>query len=333
MQNKNFLIGALIAIVIIVTAGFFVLASKKNTAPVAINTATTSPSTNTQAATSTTPNTTATTTQQAPNDPYPGWKTYQSNHLGMTFRYPTEYLLKSEGYSSAGMYTALFNSSNGNIVLTVDKKLQDPSKERLQSKTVTIGGKDGTLFTSRRDVCDVAVARTTLDAEYGVQIAFESCGSSQKLFSDTKTIDSIVKSTFFQNKNTTIFVSTPNNIAFRYYAATGKPVQKNTSTSAQFTIGKNLTINTGAVYSTTLKKNLTLSEVVTEAAKAPNVTNVPVMIDGKQGQKLTHTPTTGAKQVAVYVEGKTATDIIMIRQTGVDTADLDLAVISFKFIK
>jgi uncharacterized protein (UPF0333 family) len=329
-NNKNLLLGLLIVVVIIITAGIFVFSSKKNDSVPAVVTTTNSAS-STQTTTATT--TATTTTQQGNNDAYPGWKIYENKNLGINFRYPNDYVLKSDSYNGLGLYTATFGSPQGTIVLSADKKLNDPSSERLQSKTITMGGKTATLFTSRRDVCDVAVARTALDTEYSVQIAFESCGNKQTLFKDTKTIDSVVSSTSFQNQNTNLFVSTGYGIAFRTYVTAGKPAPKLTSNSALFTVGKGMSIQVGSVYSATARKNLTFTEAVTEAAKAKTVTNVPVTIDGKQGQKLTYIPTSGPKEVSIYLPGKTATEIIIMKESGVDTADLDLAVASFKFIK
>lgn len=316
-----------IVVVIILAGGLFLIFRPKSAEMPVEN-----PSTNT--ATST-PSTSTTTSSTPPPSQDVNLKTYANPTLGLSFNYPKDFFLKTEVFSpTTGQWQASFKADRGEIVVHVGKGVNTSADQKLETTSTTISGKTAEKYNTRRDSCDATVARTNLDAEYGISFTFIGCGSQLgSLYKDTADIQATLASVQFLNANTQLHVQPKLGFAFRYPTTWPKPTQATASGSTKITFGNELEVRSGATYSSSLKRNLSYSEVTTGAMTASSTTSQKITVSGKESLLLTTTPTTGPKIRTVYIPNKSTTDTIIITQKGVDSEGLDLVVSSFTFVK
>jgi hypothetical protein len=325
-STTNTIIAGII-IILIIFAFYLALRPKPTIAPVTTNNQATSIS-----------HTLGTTTEpqtEVVTPDNPNIKTFADATLGFSIKYPREFLLKSQSYSSTGSWSALFSAYQGNIILTVVKGPLTTKDVRIQTETVKVGSKDATRYNTRRpNGCDATVAQTSLDTEYSLQIEFVSCGSADDaIYKNQAAIDASLASVQFTNDNTKLLVQPKQGFALRYPIQWASPVQTALTGSTKYTFGQDLELKVGADYSAALKRNLTLNEVVTGALTTPGTVSQKMMVDGKDGFLLTTTPTSGPTLRSLYVANKSTSDLVIITQKGVDAEGLNLVINSFAFIK
>lgn len=325
-MKKNTFIVSLIILIIIVLVVYFV------TRPGPVNQTQNPPetATTTSEVASTSPTTTVT-----PDPVNANLKVYGNSTLGISFSYPRDFFLINEGFSSTtGAWSALFrNSTRGEIQIYIAKTLPT-GDTKLQSKSITINAKEATIYNTRRELCDARVAQTELDSDYKLQLSFISCGdAADGIYKKTDETDALLSSFTFTNENSRLFINTKLGEAFRYPTVWSRPVVTTTSRNTTLNFGNDLTIVSGAQYSTGLKRNLTIDEVVTGALTASSTTDQQITVANKPAHLLTTTPTTGSVQRVYYITHASPTDMVIIRQKGVDAEGLDLVVSSFTFFK
>lgn len=265
----------------------------------------------------------------------PNVRNYANATLGLYFTYPKDFVIRREGFSSTtGEWSADFYGDRGDIVVNVGKNTRT-SNVRLQSTAGKIGSKDANTYNTRIDNCDVAVASTKLDSENSLEFAFISCGDAggDPIYKNRTDIDTTIHSVQYTNEGSTLYVNPKLGFAFRYPNDWQKPSTTSTSRATQITFGNELTLVSGGQYSAALRRNLTIDEVVTGAMTTGSTSAQKMTVGGKPATLLTTTPRSGATQRAIYMQNKSATDIILIKQIGVDSTGLDLVAGSFGFIK
>jgi hypothetical protein len=317
----------IIAIVIIVLLGliYLLFRPKPTVAPVVENpqATTTSPT-----ASSTTPTPTAATSTT-------NVKMYSNATLGFSVSLPWDFLPKKQPvWTSTGDWSALFGSDRGTITITIVKGAVHTTDLRLQTTSATIGSKTGTIYNTRRDACDATIAYTDLDSDYSLQFTFESCGQQLgSLYTSKDDIVATLASVQFLNQNTRLYVSPKLGFAFRYPTTWSRPTVTTTSVHTTLTFGQDAEITSGGQYSSTLKRNLTIDEVVTGALTSPGTTDQKITLGDHPAHLLVTTPPSGPQQRTVYAQNKNQTDIIIMKQSGVDSDGLNLILSSFSFIK
>jgi hypothetical protein len=275
-----------------------------------------------------------TSTSQATTTPEnPNLKMYANPSLGFSFTYPKDFSVKLDAFSQTnGVWTATLQGARGDILVRVQKAPIVSNDIKLESTTGKIGTKQASIYNTRRDVCDATVAQTGLDGEYALQFVFQKCGSEGgSIFKDKDDIQATLASVKFSNANSQLYVNEKLGFAFRYPTTFAKPTSSTASNVTTLKFGNDLELVSGPQYNSALKRNLTYKEVVTGALTTPNTTVQEISMGGKTASLLTTTPASGAKTRTVYVSNKNTTDLIIIKQTGVDAEGLDLIVASFGF--
>jgi hypothetical protein len=320
----------IIVIIVVICAGIVIYRSKKHSVTPR----------NHQTATSTAPivvNETATTTgtvtiPQEPNDPLAGWKKYENTTIGLTFRYPKDFFLKSDQFSKMGEWTATFTSDRGQLNIRVAKAITNTGDIKTQTLSTKIDTKDAILYMTRRDVCDVGVAQTDLDTDNKIEFSFQSCGDKLgSIIKDRPDIISMLDSVDFTTANTKLLVDTGLKMAFRYPVTLTAPIKKTTSTITGINFGDSISVSTGTYYNPQLKKNMTAQEVATQESTGAELT--PTTLDDRPAYKILRIPKTGAPERLLYAAHTSETTILAIKQTGLDSNDLDTIVHTFTFIK
>lgn len=320
---------AILAVALAAAAAWLIWGKEKPApSPEPTSTATaTATSTATATASSTS---TPTATQTGASDPLSGWKTYSNPLLGIEFRYPGSFLLQKESYGATAGLTATFTSQKGEISFIFGKGLTIPGT-RLQTSSVNVGGKSGNLFTVRIDACDASVARAAWSNTYDVELVMKSCGDPSGIASDKSAVSSIVSSFKFSNANTALFWDADARIAFRYPTTVGT-VGKSASVKSRdaILIGDEMGIEAGA-WKDASGKAMTLEQLL--ATKTNVASQQEIKVAGGKAIRLTFVPSSGATTREIYLERSSPTDILVLRQTGVDEADLATVSGSLAIIK
>jgi hypothetical protein len=269
---------------------------------------------------------------QEPNDPLAGWKRYENNTIGISFRYPKDFFLKSDQFAQTGEWTATFISERGAFDIKVAKSIKNASDIKTQTITTKVGNKDAPFYIARRDVCDVAVTQTSLDIDYQIQLTFQSCGTgSQTIIKDRGDITSVLESFSLSTVNTKLYIDTQLGIAFRYPLTLKAPVKKTAATITGINFGDALSLSSGIYASAELKKNLTAQEVAIQ--ESTNAELQTTTLDGRPAFKVVRIPTSGPKERSLYASHKSDTNVLKIHQIGIDSNDFDTVVSTFTFIK
>ncbi len=286
--------------------------------------------------TTTTPQTNSTTTATTTppnNDPLAAWKPYINPTLGVAFKFPKDFFFTLDKVSADNLWTSTFTAPRGQIDIFVGKTVPGATDTRLKSTTVKAGGKDFLSYTTRRDACDVQVFQSQLDVNSKIQVSFTSCGSKNgSIVGEPADITTLLSTLTFSNTNSTYYSDPVFGIAFRYPYTLNKPVSKKVGTLTTLDFGSKFTISTGIHLDPTAKKNLSAKDLATQQATATSTTLTPIKINGRDAYELIFTPTSGTKERTIYATNKNDTDVLIIKQTGVDSLDLDLITSSLFWI-